>query len=386
VPGALRRLKDGIKRVPLLGPALKGLRDERRFQSQQTRYREQLARLRRGEDPGSSWSVGHEPTIRCNLRCSFCYQGDSRGRRRDDLPPEEVIRCYERIPSLRRTKLVGGEIFVYRGLDQVLDYLDDRGVGITLQTNGTLIDEEVARALARRRHIRAVIVSVDGPAAIHDDLRGHAGAFAKTMRAIRLVREHLPWAEIGVFTMLLPESAPHLQATFRELAATGIHGVQLLFEQYYTEAEIAAARRILVAGCGFPEEEVWINTNHREDHPFQLPELQAALAHARRAGRREGVLVNPVPANFARWPELYLGGPGAVLDREVVCAKLLDREVRIDPSGNVLLCDVVEAPCGNLTREPLEAIVAGERFGALQRQLLRGPLPVCYRCCKALYL
>jgi radical SAM protein with 4Fe4S-binding SPASM domain len=60
--------------------------------------------------------------------------------------------------------------------------------------------------------------------------------------------------------------------------------------------------------------------------------------------------------------------------------------VRIDPKGNVLLCDVVEASFGNLLEQSLEEITAGERFQTMKRDLLENPLPVCYRCCKAVYL
>jgi MoaA/NifB/PqqE/SkfB family radical SAM enzyme len=386
MPGPRRRLKDLVKRVPGVGPALKGLRDSGRLRQRRARHRHVLAALQRGEDPGGGWQVGHEPTIRCNLRCYFCYQGDSRARRRAELAPAEVIRIYEGIPHLRCTKLVGGEIFVYRGLPELLAYLDDRQVRMTLQTNGTLLDPERVQELARWRHIRALIFSVDGPAQVHDQVRGHPGAFRKVMQAIRLVQEHMPWAEIGIFTVLLPENRPHMGELFQELATAGLRSVQVLFEQYYREEEITAARQLLVEQHRFPPEAVWINTNQRQEHPFAAGGLEEAIEEVRRLGRRHGVFVNLVPPDFALHPGTYRDGPTREGAPRVVCGKLLDREVRIDPSGQLLLCDVVEAPLGDLREQPLEALVRSERFQALQAHLLRTPLPVCHRCCKAVYL
>ena len=95
MPSALRRVKDAVKTLPVVGPALKDWHDLRKFKKRQARDRLNLEILRSGGDPPGGWKIGHEPTIRCNLPCFFCYQGESRRRRREDLDPDEVIKMYE---------------------------------------------------------------------------------------------------------------------------------------------------------------------------------------------------------------------------------------------------------------------------------------------------
>jgi radical SAM protein with 4Fe4S-binding SPASM domain len=385
LPSALRRIKDAVKTLPVVGPALKDWYDLYKFQRRQDADRASLMTLQDGGEPEGGWKIGHEPTIRCNLTCFFCYQGESRARRRQDLSADEVIKLYEGIPEIRKTKLVGGEIFVYRGIGDVLDYLDERGIKMTLQTNGTLINEKNIDELARRKRIRAMIFSIDGPEEVHNQVRGHPKAYAQCMEAIRLVQERMPWVEIGIFTVLLPENRQHFGSMFAELSARGIHSVQVLLEQYYSSPEIAEAERMLQERYGFAPGEFWINTNRREEHPFTLQELRATVEEVRRLGREHRVFVSFAPEDFVRMLEVYHGGPEGT-GKRVICSKVLNNEVRIDPKGNVLLCDVVEASFGNLTEQSLEEITSSERFQTMKRDLLERPLPVCYRCCKAVYL
>jgi radical SAM protein with 4Fe4S-binding SPASM domain len=385
VASALRKLKDVVKTLPGVGPWLKDWHDLRKFQRRQARDRRNLEILRSGEETPGGWKIGHEPTIRCNLTCFFCYQGESRSRRRKDLGADDVIRIYEGIEDIRKTKLVGGEIFVYKGIEEVLDYLDERGVKMTLQTNGTLINESNIGELARRTHIKAMIFSLDGPEEVHNQVRGHPKAFAQCMEAIRLVQEHMPWAEIGIFAVLLPENQEHFERLFAELSQRGIHSIQVLLEQYYSSREISAAEKMLEKRHGFEPGSYWINTNRREEAPFELEELRAAVEDLRRLGRKHRVFVSFTPEDFVRRLDVYHGGPGGK-GTQVVCSKVLNNEVRIDPKGNVLLCDVVEASFGNLTDQSLEDITSSERFQRVKRDLVEHPLPVCYRCCKAVYL
>lgn len=385
MPSVLRKLKDGIKTLPGIGPTLKDLHDLAKFRRKQERDRVNLATLKEGKEPPGGWKIGHEPTIRCNLSCFFCYQGESRARRREDLAAEEVIRIYEDIPEIRKTKLVGGEIFVYKGIGDVLDYLDERGVKITLQTNGTLINSKNIDELAKKTHVKAMIFSIDGPEDVHNEVRGHPKAFQQCIEAIHLVQKHMPWVEIGIFSVLLPENKEHFGPMFRELSALGIHNVQVLLEQYYSSAEIAAAEQMLEHLYGFEKGEFWINTNRREEDPFTLVELRDTVREIRRLGREHKVYVSFAPEDFVRYMDVYHDGPGDS-GKKVICSKILNNEVRIDPKGNVLLCDVVEASFGNLTEQSLDEITGSEKFQRMKRELLETPLPVCYRCCKAVYL
>lgn len=83
--------------------------------------------------------------------------------------------------GLRRVKLTGGEPLLHPEFCKILYSLKKKRLSLSLETNGTLIDEEKAKAIKQTGCF--VAISLDGPnGKIHDDLRDVKGAFQKTLR------------------------------------------------------------------------------------------------------------------------------------------------------------------------------------------------------------
>ena len=84
--------------------------------------------------------------------------------------------------------LTGGEIFMRKDIMGVLDLFQEKGYACGyLTTNGTIITEERAEALADARHRRDsckhISVSIDGPGELHDNARAaQEGTFERTRR------------------------------------------------------------------------------------------------------------------------------------------------------------------------------------------------------------
>ncbi|MGW2420082.1 FxsB family cyclophane-forming radical SAM/SPASM peptide maturase [Streptomyces sp. NPDC001709] len=128
---------------------------------------------------------------RCNLACDYCYvyfAADQSWRERPgvmalDIVRRAVDRIAEHAKEYRlpfvRVILHGGEPLLVgkRHLADVLGLLHDRLAGVaevhySLQTNGTLLDEEFLDLLLGHRV--GVAVSLDGSPAAHDRHRRHA--------------------------------------------------------------------------------------------------------------------------------------------------------------------------------------------------------------------
>jgi radical SAM protein with 4Fe4S-binding SPASM domain len=168
-----------------------------------------------------------ELTRRCNLRCDYCFVGWSRDWS-SDLPPdvvEAVIR--EGAGRFDVLHLTGGEPFARKDIFDVLDLGFAHGYPRALvNTNGTMLtDAHVARLAAYGGRVE-LSVSFDGPAAIHDRVRGD-GRFAEADRALtRLLAAGVP---VTVMTVVTPEVlralAPFLAE--RYAAHPGLRGVTL---------------------------------------------------------------------------------------------------------------------------------------------------------------
>ena len=126
----------------------------------------------------------------CNLKCRHCWIAPSFGTTAGKhLPWCELKKIIEQaMPlGLRSIKLTGGEPFLHPEINRILYALREMKLSIRMETNGTLIGEEEARAL--RDAEVSFSISLDGPTApLHDDLRGIAGSFDRTLKGIECVR------------------------------------------------------------------------------------------------------------------------------------------------------------------------------------------------------
>lgn len=91
---------------------------------------------------------------------------------------EQILRALSELSSLgmRHVSLDGGEPLLHRHVDEVTSFLVQRQVRVYMNTNGIL----VPRKLATVRLLSKVKISLDGPAACHDAVRGE-GAWRKAV-------------------------------------------------------------------------------------------------------------------------------------------------------------------------------------------------------------
>ncbi len=127
----------------------------------------------------------------CNLRCRHCWispayvKGEpSPGDYLDFDRLREAVTAAEPM-GLVNAKLTGGEPMLHPDFIRIVDYLSDRNISMTMETNGTLIDPDLARHLKEQTKIWHIAVSLDSPRpAYHDWFRGVEGAFDKAVRGI----------------------------------------------------------------------------------------------------------------------------------------------------------------------------------------------------------
>src|SRR5262245_46075364 len=160
-----------------------------------------------GPDAPPAFHLLAKPTgAICNLDCAYCfflskemlYPG-SRFRMADELLEtylRQLIEAHSSVPEVAiawqggEPTLMGVDFF-RRSVELAKDYLQPgQRAMYTIQTNGTLIDEEWAAFF--KEHDFLVGISIDGPRDLHDAYRvnkGGAGSFDQVMRGLALLRE-----------------------------------------------------------------------------------------------------------------------------------------------------------------------------------------------------
>jgi uncharacterized protein len=178
----------------------------------------------------------------CNLRCSYCFYLEKEALldRGDHRMSDEVLDAYVRryIESQPSQWPVA---FHWQGGEPTLQGLDfyDKAVRLqrqyrgrktvsnTIQTNGTLLDDEWGRFLAKGKWM--VGLSLDGPEEIHDayrlDARGH-GSFDRVMRGLEVLKRHR--VEFNVLASVTPASTDRPLEVYEFLKQAGVEFVQFM--------------------------------------------------------------------------------------------------------------------------------------------------------------
>jgi MoaA/NifB/PqqE/SkfB family radical SAM enzyme len=171
-----------------------------------------------------------ELTYACNLRCGFCYTDSPRHtlQRTPELSDEEWREVVRQSLDLGIVEAVvtGGEPFLRRELTLgVIEDLAAAGVGVTLNTNGWFVDEEVARRLGVLRGVTAH-VSLDGArAGLHDGSRGVPGSWRRAIEGI----DALLGAGVGVCVVhvVTPANASAVPELLEQMWALGVPWVRV---------------------------------------------------------------------------------------------------------------------------------------------------------------
>jgi MoaA/NifB/PqqE/SkfB family radical SAM enzyme len=134
-----------------------------------------------------------ELTYRCNWRCVFCYNPRHADRRGLSLAQwVEVLDDLRALGTLSVT-LTGGEPLTHPDFLAIARAAGHRRFAIRVFTNGTLVSEEMADAIAALRPL-AVEMSLHGATAeTHERATGAPGSFAAMLRGLdRLSRRRVP--------------------------------------------------------------------------------------------------------------------------------------------------------------------------------------------------
>ncbi|MEN6439006.1 MAG: radical SAM protein [Syntrophobacter sp.] len=128
----------------------------------------------------------------CNLRCRHCWiEPDLNASGAGELTLPEVKDLISQCGELGMgsVKLLGGEPLLFPYFRELISFLIDARIKILIETNGTLIDDAIARQLGSANPF--VSISLDGSnRKIHSILRGNPESFDKAVRGIQKLVEN----------------------------------------------------------------------------------------------------------------------------------------------------------------------------------------------------
>src|SRR4051795_12869185 len=237
----------------------------------------------------------YEATMRCNLHCEFCYVGDLlniEGQWREEMTLDALKTAFPEDPGLQ-VSLTGGEIFMRKDIMSVLDLFREKGYACGyLTTNGTIITEERAEALAdlaARGFLKHISVSVDGPKELHDEARGLKGTFERTCAGLRRLQEAARKKgaplRVSINTTVAHESLDALDQMVDVAEELGVDAIGLNHLMYSTPEEVAETVRLI----GAPDASV-IATFVTPDPGIDVRQVRAKVARLQEKCRERNIL------------------------------------------------------------------------------------------------
>src|SRR6186997_1133405 len=326
----------------------------------------------------------YEATMRCNLHCEFCYVGDLlniEGQWREELTLDALRTAFPDDPGLQ-VSLTGGEIFMRKDIMSVLDLFRDKGYSCGyLTTNGTIINEERAEALAdlaAAGFLKHISVSIDGPGELHDRARGLKGTFERTCAGLRRLQEaarrkHAP-LRVSINTTVAHESLEALDQMVEVAEELGVDAIGLNHLMFSTPEEVAETVRLIGA-----KDASAIATFVTADPGLDVDIVRQKVAALEEKCRQKNVLFDFRPKVHPQLIDNYYT-PGAKLEGRCLYPFL---HARVSFSGKMYFCPFIRVEVGDLTKNTLEEVWNGEQYVKMRKQLLEhGIFPVCRRCCK----
>ena len=130
-----------------------------------------------------SWNM----TFKCNLKCAHCYIDAREREGKEELSTDEGKLLIDQIVEVGKPVIImsGGEPLLRNDFFELARYGTEKGLRMSMGTNGTLITDQTARRL-KYAGIKKVAISLDSSTPEgHDEFRGVKGSWNRVIKGIK---------------------------------------------------------------------------------------------------------------------------------------------------------------------------------------------------------
>ena len=135
-------------------------------------------------------NVTWEISLKCNLRCVHCLS-NSGDVVKNELNTADCMKLIDEFAALKvfQVNIGGGEPFIREDFIDLLDYSHNKGLVTCVSTNGTALDDRIAKRLSSMNMLY-LQVSLDGADEdTNDRIRGR-GTYGKILNALGALASH----------------------------------------------------------------------------------------------------------------------------------------------------------------------------------------------------
>ncbi len=305
-----------------------------------------------------------ELTKKCNLSCIHCRAEAEELDFSGELELKEIQNIIDNIASFAKPILVltGGEPLFRDDIFEIAAYAGKKEMRVALATNGTLIDEDIAKNI-EKANIARVSISLDGwDETSHDSFRGVSGSFRDALRGTRLLREN--GVEFQFNTTVTKRNVDHIDDILKlaeKESAKAVH----LFMLVPVGCGVEIAETDMISSETYEETLHWF---YRRSQQMEMEFKATCAPHyyriIREEAKKEGRKISLEKDGMAAMTRGCLAGIG-------VCF--------ISHSGEVQPCGYLPMSTGNVLNKPFDLIwKESPLFHSLRDySMLKGKCGVC---------
>ena len=333
--------------------------------------------------------VYFKPTSACNLRCVMCGQYGDKGNMKNcaaeeikkTLPLETWKKFIDEIaPQRPVTYIWGGEPFLYPDLFPLARYMVEKGLYVSVNTNGTLMERH-AEEIVRDRW-STIFVSLDAFRDVNDSLRGK-GAYDKVIAGFKAInrekqKQKSNYPFLGIVTVVTNRNYLDLANLAEASREWGIDLHMINMGTYTNDNIVAKQRRFMKEKLDTDIDCLEsYNTGYNQGiDGYKFYDILQSVQE-----KDYGHPIITVPALNPEKINAYYGDLETPVRNHCIVPWC---QANVDYNGDVHFCaDYPDYILGNITKQSFKEIYNGERANKFRKTIHScegGMFPGCLRC------
>ena len=338
---------------------------------------------------GPEWLVLGVNNV-CNLHCRMCDVGQNEttsnfarnllGASPLNMPMGLMERIVDQTAThfpAARLGFAFTEPLIYPHLVEAVGLATARGLSSAVTTNGLTLKSSAGELAAAG--LDDLFLSLDGPPAIHDEIRGREGSFDRAVAGIEVLLAAEPRPRISVFCVITAWNQGRLISFLEVLSHLPLHQVGFMHPNFTPEDVVRTHNSTY--GSSYPA--TTSNLGPFDPAEMDLEALDDELETMTGRSWPFPVSFSPNVRGAAALDRFY-NRPAELIGRS--CGDAF-RALMIKSDGRVIPAHgrCYDVTVGNLHETSLPEIWNSAELGRFRKTLNRagGLLPACSRCCSA---
>jgi radical SAM protein with 4Fe4S-binding SPASM domain len=342
-------------------------------------------------------TVSIKLTNACNLRCKMC------GQQREGNPEGHAkwapITFFQEKTNVEKFKSVidevkgwkpnlylwGGEPFMYKDILELISYAKKQKLTVQINTNGLYLKKLAADVV--KSGLDDLIISIDGPQEVHDQVRGLAGTFKLVEKGIQAIHEEKKKQGkktpiVRVRGTISPYNFEYVYSLVEIAEQFGADALSFNWT-WFTTDKVGKSHQKMMKKLFDIDATTWIPY---VDDVILDPDKRTKFEGIKRELERFSNNKSKLPISMSpnvkpEQVDSYYENITDTLGNDA-CYSVWVKSYLL-PNGDVTPCpDFPDYICGNIHEQSFMDIWNGEKYRKWRIELKKRKLfPICYRCC-----